>query len=407
MQLFLIRHGESTGNASGVIQGRGSSPLSERGRLQAKSVASRLSHVGPFDLVVSSDMERALETAHAYGFAELDPVWREMDLGSWDGVPIDELRVRFPEELEALIRGEPVRIGGTGESIPSFTDRIRGAIKDMHARVGAEGRALVFAHGGVIERAVALAIGRPNAVAFAGRVDNTSITILDVSDDMMRVLRYNDSTHLGSVTGWARERLGAGNTVAALIRHGETDANRTGTWQGRTDGGLSETGRRQVRDLAQWYGRVETLYASPLGRALETAAAIRADGDPVIVPDLAELAMGSWEGHTVDEITARWPDLWDEIYDDGQDAPRGGDGETWGGMVERVSAAIEAVVAEHPGELVGIVSHGAAIRGYCASLLRLDHVDRRRLAAPRNTSVSHVVFIDGRPMLADYNVGSM
>lgn len=406
MQVILVRHGESVGNASGVIQGHGSSPLSPRGRDQAKSAAERLAAAGPFDLVVSSDMERALETAHAYTDSpRLDPVWREMDLGAWDGVPIAELRERFPDELKALIRGEPVRIGGTGESIPSFTDRVRSGLERIAAET--DGTALVFAHGGVIERAVAIALGRPTAVAFAGRVSNTSFTALEVDGAQMRVLRYNDATHLGAVTGWAAERLEVGDTVAALIRHGETDANRTGTWQGRTDGGLSSAGRKQAEQLAQWYGGVGTLYASSLGRAVQTAESMSAAAGPVISPDLVELSMGSWEGRTVEEITSGWPELWDAIYRGGQDVPRGGDGETWGEMVDRVSSAIEAIVEQHPGEHLGIVSHGAAIRGYCASLLKLGHEDRRRLAAPRNTSVSHIVHTEGRAVLSDYNVGPL
>lgn len=406
MQIILVRHGESMGNASGVIQGRGSSPLSSRGQGQAKAAAERLAAADPFDIIVSSDMERALETAETFvASPRTDPIWREMDLGAWDGVPIGELRARFPDELKALLKGEPVRIGGTGESIPSFTDRVQDALQTVAAQT--EGRALVFAHGGVIERAVAIALGRPNAVAFAGRVSNTSFTVLEIDGDATRVLRYNDAIHLGPVSGWAEERLAAGDTLAALIRHGETDANRTGTWQGRTDGGLSAAGHRQAEQLARWYGDVETLYASSLGRAVQTAEAIHADDGPVISSDLVELSMGSWEGHTVEEITAGWPELWDAIYREGQDAPRGGDGETWGGMVDRVSTAISEIAASHPGEHVAIVSHGAAIRGYCASLLKLDHEDRRRLAAPRNTSVSHVVYTDGRPMLADYNVGPL
>ncbi|MDH3397599.1 MAG: histidine phosphatase family protein, partial [Acidimicrobiia bacterium] len=53
---------------------------------------------------------------------------------------------------------------------------------------------------------------------------------------------------------------------------------------------------------------------------------------------------------------------------------------------------------------IGIVSHGAAIRGHVSGILGLDHSARRRLGVPANTSVSHVVIEDGRRVLADYNV---
>jgi broad specificity phosphatase PhoE len=408
MEITFLRHGESTGNASGLIQGRGSSPLSERGRKQAEAVGRRLRDTKPFDLVISSDMERALETVSAVGVPfEADPVWREMDLGAWDGVPIAELANRFPEELAALRRGDPVPIGGTGESIPDFTERIRSAIDRLVERTDGTGRVLVSSHGGVIERAVALALGTPDSVAFAGRVTNTSLTTISIRDDTMRVGRYNDALHLGPVSGWAAERLAAGDAVVALVRHGRTRANDLGVWQGHTDGGLDEVGRRQAEQLAEWYGGFETLYASPLGRALETAASLRLRESPTVVTDLKELGMGAWEGRTWAEIKEGWPELWEAIYERGEDVPRGGDGETWSGMVSRVSGAVGEIAAEHPGRLIGVVSHGAAIRGFCSSLMGLDHDGRRGLAPPDNASVSHVVFGRSGPVVADYNIGPL
>ncbi|NIA24990.1 MAG: hypothetical protein GWP04_05420 [Gammaproteobacteria bacterium] len=408
MEIVLLRHGESTGNASGLIQGRASSPLSERGLAQARVVARHLAQGEPFDLIVSSDMERAVQTISALGLPfERDAAWREMDLGAWDGVPIAEVAKRFPEEMAALRRGEAVPIGGTGETFPEFTARVGGAIDRLVERMEGTGRVLVSAHGGVVDRAVAIAIGRPDAVAFLGRVANTSLTTISVRPSGMRVDHYNDTTHLGPVSGWAAERLAAGDTVVALVRHGRTAANDSGIWQGHTDGGIDEEGRRQATRLAGWYGTFETLYSSSLGRALETAALLRADGAPVVVPSLMELGMGEWEGHRVEEIKVGWPDIWRTIYEEGKDVPRGGDGETWSGMVARVSEAIGGIARAHQGRLIGVVSHGAAIRGFCSSLIGLDHEDRRRLIAPGNTSVSHVVFGADGPVLADYNIGPL
>jgi broad specificity phosphatase PhoE len=405
MEIVFLRHGESTGNASGVIQGRGSSPLSELGRSQAEAAGRRLAD-DRFDVVVSSDMERAVETAQALGVAfEQDAAWREMDLGAWDGVPLDELAMRFPDDFAALRKGDPIKIGGTGESFPEFTERIERAISALVSRNA--DRVLVSTHGGVIERAVSIAIGLPASVSFAGRVSNTSLTTVSVDSARMRLDAYNDTGHLGPMAGWAADRLEAGDSVIALIRHGRTAANDTGVWQGHTDNGLDDEGRRQVRRLADWHGGFDTLYASTLGRSIETAAMLRVDGSPVSIPELKELGMGAWEGHTVDEIKAGWPDLWEDIYERGVDERRGGHGETWSGMVERVSNALAGIAREHPGRLVGAVSHGAAIRGFCSSLMGLDHAHRRGLRGPDNASISHVVFGRGGPVLADYNIGPL
>lgn len=405
MEIVLVRHGESTGNASGVAQGRGSTPLSERGRAQAARVGKRLREAKPFDLVISSDMARALETARAIDLPfEIDPIWREMDLGDWEGLPFVEVAERFPEELAALQRGDPVRIGRTGESIPEFTERVAGAIDRLAERMDGSGRVLVSAHGGVIERAVAIALGIRGSVAFAGRVTNTSLTTISLRDGTRWVSRYNDATHLGALSGWSASKLAEGRPVVALVRHGRTTANDGGVWQGHTDSGLDDEGRRQAERLAAWYGEFDVLYASPLGRAVQTAEPL---GSARIVHDLKELGMGEWEGHTRDEIKAGWPDLWKSIYEHGEDVPRGENGETWSGMVDRVEKAVEEIVERHPGRLIGIVSHGAAIRGVCSSVLGLGHGRRRALAPPDNASVSHIVYDEHGPVLADYNIGPL
>ncbi len=405
MEIVFLRHGESTGNESGVMQGRGSSPLSELGRRQAEAVGKRLRDAEPFDAVVSSDMERAVETVSAVGVPfDVDPDWREIDVGAWDGVPIAEISTRFPDELAALQRGEPVKIGGSGESIPEFTGRVRGAMTALVEKTDGAGRVLVSAHGGVVERAVAIALGIPDRAAFAGRVTNTSLTSIRIRDDgTMRVGCYNDALHLGSLSGWAAERLAAGRPVIALVRHGRTRANDMGVWQGHSDWGLNEEGRRQARQLARWYGDFDVLYSSPLGRAVQTAEPLTAS-EPKVVTDLKELGMGDWEGRTRSEIIAGWPKLWKAIYERGEDERRGDTGETWTELVARVSSAIREIADNHGGELVGVVSHGAAIRGFCSALLGLGHNARGGLAVPNNTSVSHIVFDTRGPMLADYNL---
>ncbi len=85
MQITFIRHGETTGNTTHVWQGQGDSPLSSQGRRQAADLGSRPS-MAEFDLVVSSDLGRVLETARLAGLDPApDPVWREMGIGSWEG----------------------------------------------------------------------------------------------------------------------------------------------------------------------------------------------------------------------------------------------------------------------------------------------------------------------------------
>lgn len=106
-------------------------------------------------------------------------------------------------------------------------------------------------------------------------------------------------------------------SLIALIRHGQTEWNRTGRIQGTSDIPLNETGRAQARaagaELARWTEDEgiswDAVVASPLARAVETAAIVGAAlGHEVTerVPALAERTYGEAEGLTGREIDARW-----------------------------------------------------------------------------------------------------
>jgi probable phosphoglycerate mutase len=101
-----------------------------------------------------------------------------------------------------------------------------------------------------------------------------------------------------------------------LLRHGETEWNAVSRFQGGLDSALTERGVAQAelcgRTLAATVGKVDAMLASPLGRARQTAAIIRAFGAyPDIRSDsrLAEVSLGSWDGLTRVDIDAGWPGL--------------------------------------------------------------------------------------------------
>ncbi len=401
MEITLLRHGETPANAAGVWQGHGSVGLSHRGRRQAEKVAARVS-AEDYDLVVTSDLERAVETAKVLGGpAEVDPAWREIDLGAWEGLTRQQVAERYPDELAALRSGEPIRFGG-GESLPEFRARVEGALEVMQGRLDDGARALIVTHGGVVMALVRAVWGLEGWRRGVGPVDNTALSTLNWQQGL-RVTRYNDAGHLEPWVGWAGERMRDSDPVVTLVRHGLTDANVAGRWQGHSDRGMNQTGRRQVAQLSAWWGRTHGVFSSPLGRALETARALVEGGEPVTIDDLKEISMGAWEERSGDEIQQHWPELWRRIYEEGEDLPRGGDGETWEAMKRRVTRAVEELSATNAGP-VTVVSHGAAIRAYVASLLGLGWEGCRRLAVPANASVSQVVMTAEGPVLAAYSV---
>jgi glucosyl-3-phosphoglycerate phosphatase len=177
LRITLVRHGRSEANEASIWQGQGNSPLSGEGRAQAAALASRLADQ-PFDLVVASDLERARATAEALGRpVELDPRFREMDLGGWEGRHFEEVAAEHPDLLEAIRSGEAVRFGGTGETTDEFEARCVAALDDLAARVG-EGSVLVATHGGVIDALVGTRLGRVPGRRTFPIVTNTSMTVL-------------------------------------------------------------------------------------------------------------------------------------------------------------------------------------------------------------------------------------
>jgi 2,3-bisphosphoglycerate-dependent phosphoglycerate mutase len=157
-------------------------------------------------------------------------------------------------------------------------------------------------------------------------------------------------------------------TSLVLIRHGESVGNATRTISHfRTCAGLSEAGRAQCELLAKRLDRTgelkgAVLYASHVRRAVETAAFVApVIGAAEIHTDerFAELDPGEeCDGMTYDDLIARFDPDWTLEDPDGVIYPGG---ETVAGLHARVAAALDSVVAAHPGELVAICTHGGVV----------------------------------------------
>jgi broad specificity phosphatase PhoE len=143
-------------------------------------------------------------------------------------------------------------------------------------------------------------------------------------------------------------------TVILLARHGETDWNRDGIWQGWADPPLNDAGRAQARQLAEQLRDTpfDAVYSSDLQRAQETAELVaQPHGVPVISdPGLREIDIGSWSGLTRAEIDERFP---------GGARP---DGETREQHAARVLEAVERIARENPERRILLVTHGGTMR---------------------------------------------
>jgi len=149
-------------------------------------------------------------------------------------------------------------------------------------------------------------------------------------------------------------------TRLVLVRHGETDWNVEGRYQGQANPPLNERGRAQARQVAEELKgqQLDALYSSDLRRAAETAAAIgQATGLPVHHdPRLREINQGEWQGLLVTEIEQRYPELFHRWREAPLTVTLPG-GESIAQMQERVLAAVEEIVRRHPGQRVALVTH--------------------------------------------------
>lgn len=196
VEVCLVRHAQSESNAAGVWQGQGDSPLSALGRSQVEALARHLSAQG-FDLAISSDLQRAADTSGALGVdVERDPAWREIDVGDWEGLSMEQVMERFPEQIESLRDRKPFPIGG-GESWPEVFARADAAFDDIRRRLPNGGRAIVFTHGGIIGSILAGLLGVRDCFPWPlGRMRNTGRTTVRLEGTRIELVSHNDDSHL-------------------------------------------------------------------------------------------------------------------------------------------------------------------------------------------------------------------
>lgn len=147
-------------------------------------------------------------------------------------------------------------------------------------------------------------------------------------------------------------------TRLLTVRHGESEWNAIGRWQGQADPPLTDAGMLQAATAAQVLGAFDAVWASSLQRASLTAEIIAEQlgiGPVQLHPGLMENAFGPWEGLTVAEIEDGWPGyLVDNRRPDGAEQPDE--------VTERGLAALREIAAEHPGGEVLVITHAGLIR---------------------------------------------
>jgi broad specificity phosphatase PhoE len=176
--LILVRHGESTANAAGLLLGRTDAELTETGRAQAAAVRTLLTT--PVVEVRTSPLRRALHTAALLGY-DLEPIvdeqWIEVDYGEYECQPLRDIPASVWQEW----RRDPAFRPSGGETLAEVDARVGVACTALFAENGAgarseEGDVVVVSHVTPIKAAVAWALGADAGLSWRLHLQTASVT---------------------------------------------------------------------------------------------------------------------------------------------------------------------------------------------------------------------------------------
>lgn len=198
-KMLLIRHGETEWNRVLRYQGQKNVELNDRGKNQAVKIAKRLAEK-EIDVLYSSDLDRAAETADIIAEVQQKPVerdqrLREMDFGQWEGLNYDRIKNNHPERFKKWYN-DPTSVNPPeGEYLSQFQQRIISSfteIKESH-----EGEKIaIITHGGVIRVWLAHLLQMPLGKYWRLEVDNTSLSIVKFYDRYPVLKLLNSTSHL-------------------------------------------------------------------------------------------------------------------------------------------------------------------------------------------------------------------
>lgn len=192
-----------------------------------------------------------------------------------------------------------------------------------------------------------------------------------------------------------------------IVRHGVTDWNREGRFQGHLDPPLGEAGRHEARLVAERIAaddelRPSRIVSSSLTRAMQTAAAISDATGAAIESDrrLMEIGQGEWEGRTHAELEVTDAERY-RAWRDAAGIRQPPGGEPIATATERVTALLDELATGEPGT-VCIVSHGGTLRILARLVFELGD-DRSWALDVDNASVSVAIVSEGRWRLDRWN----
>ncbi|GAB6164556.1 hypothetical protein JCM19992_05560 [Thermostilla marina] len=202
MLIYCVRHGESTYNAEGRVQGQSDVPLSELGRRQGRAVADALADVG-LEAIYASPLKRAYETAEFLAQRtglpiRVDARLKEVNAGVFQDRLRTELQALYPEIYARWVSGDPDFVIPEGESRRQLADRGEAAFRDIF-RCGLN-KVAVVAHGRLLVVTLKRLLGEhENAVPSALQNGSISVFAYDPESDHFSAVDVDRVDHLEGV----------------------------------------------------------------------------------------------------------------------------------------------------------------------------------------------------------------
>ena len=342
-RIILVRHGKSTYNQERRIQGRlDKSILTEAGRSAALQVGDTLSSIA-FDAAYTSPLQRAKETAEIIlsrltNPPQLQPTDQlmEIDLPLWEGMLRQDAIDKFPEAYQQWQK-QPDKFSmklpsadGEIEHFPVLAvfASARQFWKEILSR-HRDGTILVVGHNGINRALIATiseispdyyqSIQQSNCGISVINFGTSPVTTDEQADPKKKLAVQLESLNLTAHTGeiFPKPRDGHRGPRLLLVRHGETDWNKAGKFQGQIDVPLNDNGREQSRRAAEFLKDVKLDFAisSSMLRPKETAEIILKHHGGLqleLRDELREISHGLWEGKFESEIEESYPGLLEE-----------------------------------------------------------------------------------------------
>ena len=389
LRLVFVRHGLSSFNKKGLIQGRSNeSSLTKEGYIQAESAGKVLRDIN-FDGIYSSPLIRASETAKTIEKflkknyeIKLDENLLEVNLPTWSGLNIDEIKKKYPDDYNNW-KNDPENLTLRNKENKSyqpikelylqakkFTDSLFSVYENEEDK-----NFLIIAHNAILRCLILSLINKPKKGFRKLKLDNASISIINIQRDKAlfktQIECLNQTSHLGK-----NVPSKIGNSRIVIVRHGETDWNMEGRFQGQIDIPLNENGKDQAKKASEYLKDINfnKAYSSSMMRPFETAQIILGNKNLKIkkIDELVEISHGLWEGKLENEIKDNWPKLLADWHQKPETVTMP-EGESIRDVAKRSIAAWERICDDQEDEdITLLVAHDAVNKTLICHLLGLD-----------------------------------